>query len=1563
MKRILSVILSLALLASLLIIPMSVSADTLSEADKAVYTDLISAVDNLKLDFDFAQESNLLVETAYPIGSQVNTGTGLHATDSILNQDKVYANTDDTVPDKIGSKYVSVEENENIINGFWNINTSHLHTIRCQYDTQPVNDSYPNAGTTGLFSLKDSGYLVVYVKTARPFKLGVNFSNNQATPAVAIDVAATDEYKPVIIDMTNINWPSVSSDGYATNNKNWGYFLTVRQMNDGNNTINAENPISFGTVFTIPVDTNVRDFKYIIDAAAKPKPTTAKRFDVNAADFDPAAMIIAAGKITNDGRYTADSWKTLQSAIAAAKNAYYAANPDNVLMYEEIISKVKGLQLDLDSVRASGNLRETAYPVGSQIYNGTPAEISTKDKCVLTTACDITNTDSTLSSTIGPKGVTITGDCKTPTGGVWGLSNAYLNTIRYQYITTPNDSNNYITGTNENSIYRLKDIGYYVVYVKTDRPFKLGVTSHCDYKTLCVTKAVGSTGGEYKPVVIDIALYKDWSAASEEEKQGYATNRKTWGYFLNIMNMSYGANSITTDKPISLGSIYTVPVDANVRDFLYEIECPNGDGSEKVTAKFDITSKDFGMIKKAELIAAAERITNDGRYTVDSWTALQSAITTAKESFLRIAVADKENGVSNIKTLLLSELEDAGTVEEVWKPQHRKQPSNATWVSADDESANVAERIPNYNSELGSFVAKIENGYTHVSIVRDGTDSNGTDSNGGKNPIDVTKYDDMWMYVYNNTENVVQTSQFIVVSTGSDFQDIANLSFPVKKLYRIEIDDVLKEANDAKASKEGWNTNRLQVGIPTPTTGEVYYGTVFGLKPLDTTELAAATTTREIANYYINNVAGKGYTNTANADETMSIIGLPPVIDFKPGEECGSAKLTVTDPDEDLVSVKVNNEERVNDENKESVKAKYEENINKGKYTVVATDAKGNTDTKTFTVVAHSYKYSATGAVITETCDNCSHSATVTLVKDPNEDWVYSATEDKRTSIHSSVAGPLSVKSLPATKFYKVKSDASLEEVNVVDNAGNYVAKLTIGGATAELLFTVLQADLDPQYYAAPQVADKEAGATLSVEPFGANEKGSFTWAEPDAKVKYGSHQYKATFKPNDSNYKTVENIMVTVNGKDETAPSGQITIKANFWDKLHNVLFGWFTNEKETVTITASDAGSGVNKICYYVADSEVTDINEVKWIAYEGAFKIEKDGSNIVYAMVADKAGKVTTINSDSIVLDTIAPVADITDKGTYYGSLTVSVIDNYVDTVTLNGEEVALNADEEFTVSPAEGVQKIVITDMAGNKAEYEVTVLEVKGLDAESEAQGEKVVLTVDSKDKDSVDKTSKDKIDEKLEKGEKIAYFEIDLTKASGGAITNATNVFEIKIPFDFAGKNTNVRVLHNHDGVVRVLDELTARPTGSLEDGKFYADKENNMIYIYTSKFSTFAVTYHTHTVKHVAATVATAEADGNIEYWYCEECGKYFSDAAATKEISKADTVVKYVAPSNGNTGSGSNAPTTGGETENNATVPGGTSPVTGETAMTVVLFAILLGALAVMGISIVKSRKAKSK
>lgn len=50
--------------------------------------------------------------------------------------------------------------------------------------------------------------------------------------------------------------------------------------------------------------------------------------------------------------------------------------------------------------------------------------------------------------------------------------------------------------------------------------------------------------------------------------------------------------------------------------------------------------------------------------------------------------------------------------------------------------------------------------------------------------------------------------------------------------------------------------------------------------------------------------------------------------------------------------------------------------------------------------------------------------------------------------------------------------------------------------------------------------------------------------------------------------------------------------------------------------------------------------------------------------------------------------------------------------------------------------------------------------------------------------------------------------------------------------------------------------------------------------------------------LKHIDAKAATAAEEGNIAYWYCDGCKKYFSDAAAVKEITKADTVTAKLPP-----------------------------------------------------------------
>mgnify|MGYP001121708182 CR=1 FL=1 len=59
--------------------------------------------------------------------------------------------------------------------------------------------------------------------------------------------------------------------------------------------------------------------------------------------------------------------------------------------------------------------------------------------------------------------------------------------------------------------------------------------------------------------------------------------------------------------------------------------------------------------------------------------------------------------------------------------------------------------------------------------------------------------------------------------------------------------------------------------------------------------------------------------------------------------------------------------------------------------------------------------------------------------------------------------------------------------------------------------------------------------------------------------------------------------------------------------------------------------------------------------------------------------------------------------------------------------------------------------------------------------------------------------------------------------------------------------------------------------------------------------------------LKHIPAKAATKATEGNIEYWYCDGCGKYYSDKDGTKEIKKADTVTAKL-PQTPQTGDTSN-------------------------------------------------------
>lgn len=297
------------------------------------------------------------------------------------------------------------------------------------------------------------------------------------------------------------------------------------------------------------------------------------------------------------------------------------------------------------------------------------------------------------------------------------------------------------------------------------------------------------------------------------------------------------------------------------------------------------------------------------------------------------------------------------------------------------------------------------------------------------------------------------------------------------------------------------------------------------------------------------------------------------------------------------------------------------------------------------------------------------------------------------------------------------------------------------------------------------------------------------------------------------------ENITITARWKDIEKPTGEIVMGINKWQEFLNKLtFGLFFKDAQEVTINAAD-NSGTVFISYLVTDQDLSE-EELKSLVYRGyeePFRIEPNGEYIVYVMLVDASLNITYLRSDRLTLDNVQPVISGVENGkTYCGTRTVTITEKYIDTVTVNGTTVELDESDSFRLAPANGGQKIIVADKAGNTTEMTVTV-------NDGHTYGE----------------------------------------WASNGDGTHTR-----KCTVDgCAGSETK----DCSGGKATCRDKAKCAVCGA-EYGKFDAENHADL--------------------KHIPAKAATWVAEGNIEYWYCEGCGRYFSDRDGTKEIRKADTV-----------------------------------------------------------------------
>ncbi len=371
------------------------------------------------------------------------------------------------------------------------------------------------------------------------------------------------------------------------------------------------------------------------------------------------------------------------------------------------------------------------------------------------------------------------------------------------------------------------------------------------------------------------------------------------------------------------------------------------------------------------------------------------------------------------------------------------------------------------------------------------------------------------------------------------------------------------------------------------------------------------------------------------------------------------------------------------------------------------------------------------------------------------------------------------------------------------------------------------------------------------------------------------------------------ENMTVTALWKDIEKPTGEIKINENSWKAfLNNITFGLFFKDTQTVTITAADNSGETVTVEYLLSAKELTkaELDGMTFTAYTAPFGIDPDNEYIIYVRLTDTAGNMDYICSDGIVLDGTSPVITGIENGkTYCEAQTVTITEKYVDTVTVNGTEVTLDENGSFVLSPADGELKIVVTDKAGNTAEMSVTVNDGHTF-GEWTSNGDGTHTRQCTADGCTEGVETDNCTDE--DKNHKCDICDYIISECAdtdknhicdicGNIISNHEDADKDHV-CDFCGK-----VITNHAG-----GKETCRDKAVCEVcGKSYGELDPNN---------------HTD-LKYFPAKAATEDAEGNIAYWYCSGCDKYYSDKDGAKEIAKADTVTAKL-PKSPQTGDTSN-------------------------------------------------------
>ena len=340
------------------------------------------------------------------------------------------------------------------------------------------------------------------------------------------------------------------------------------------------------------------------------------------------------------------------------------------------------------------------------------------------------------------------------------------------------------------------------------------------------------------------------------------------------------------------------------------------------------------------------------------------------------------------------------------------------------------------------------------------------------------------------------------------------------------------------------------------------------------------------------------------------------------------------------------------------------------------------------------------------------------------------------------------------------------------------------------------------------------------------------------------------------------ENMTIKAKWLDSEKPSGEIKVATNSWKTLLNsITFGLFFKDSQTVSISAIDNSNEEVKIEYLLSNSllSITELDNQIFNLYTRPFSVNPNNEYVIYVKLTDTSNNISYISSNGLVLDDISPeVTGIESGKTYCEKKTVTINDKYINSVKVNGNDVTLDSNNSFILGY--GKQNIIVTDRSGNKSEVNVTInnghlfggYNFDGVDTHTR----KCNICGSSETYKCIDENRDHKCD------------------VCNGLISKCVDLNK-NHKCDICGKT-----ISSHKG-----GETTCTKKSICEIcGQEYGELGKHL------------------NLKHIEETKATSTSDGNKEYWYCEECNRYYSDKDGLNEISKKDTVIERLKDDNTN-------------------------------------------------------------